>query len=76
MGSVLNNWTNYCPPVDLTVNKTCKDFLRQDEQERYYNEIRKQMVGKKGFHKFKVGVRLSIVQNICKLYAKWIVKFH
>ena len=27
-----NNWTNYFQPLDLTVNKSSKDFLRQEAQ--------------------------------------------
>ena len=73
MVSVPNNWTNYFQPLDLTVNKSCKDFLRQEAQAWYSQEIVKQMEKGKQAHEIKVDVRISIVKP---LHAKWIVKFY
>ena len=32
MIAVPNNWTNYFQPLDISVNKLCKDFLRNEAQ--------------------------------------------
>ena len=37
------NMTNVFQPLDLTVNRSCKSFLRNHSQDWYSNEIRKQM---------------------------------
>ena len=71
MVPVPNNWTNYFQPLDLTVNKSCKEFLRQEAQSWYSEEIVKQMQQGKKSHEIKV--RISIVKP---LHAKWIVKFY
>ena len=73
MVPVPRNWTNYFQPLDLTVNKSCKDFLRQQAQAWYSNQIRKQMEKGKRTHEIKVDVRISVVKP---LHAKWIVKFY
>ena len=73
MVPVPSNWTNYFQPLDLTVNKSCKDFSRQEAQSWYTNEIVEQMQQGKKPHEIKVDVRISIVKP---LHAKWIVKFY
>ena len=46
---VPNNWISYFQPLDLTVNKSSKDFLRQEAQSWYSQEIVKQMKSKSTF---------------------------
>ena len=43
MVSIPDNWTSYYQTLDLTVNKSCKDFLQQETQKWYSEEISKQM---------------------------------
>ena len=72
MVPVPNNWTNYFQPLDLTVNKNSKDFLRQEAQSWYSQEIVKQMEAGKRPDEIKFDVRISVVKP---LHAKWIVKY-
>ena len=73
MVSVPNNWTNYFQPLDLTVNKSSKDFLRKEAESWYSQEIVKQMEAGKRSDEIKVDVRVSEVKP---LHAKWIVKYY
>ena len=67
MVAVPNCWTSEFQPLDLSVNKSCKDFLRQEAQTWYSEKLMKQMNQGKRSHKIKVDVRLSVVKP---LYAK------
>ena len=71
MVSVPNNWTGYYQTLDLTVNKSYKDFLWQGAQKQHSHQARKQMAQRKWCHEIKVDVRLSVIKP---LHAKWIVK--
>ena len=62
---------DYFQPIDLTVNKNYIDFLRQQTQSWYSNEIVDQMQKGKKPHEIKVDVRISIMKP---LNAKWIAK--
>ena len=73
MVKVPNNWTNCFQPPDLAVNRSYKDFLRQEAQYWYSKRIVKQMQQGKKPHEIKVDVRISIAKP---LHAKWIVKFY
>ena len=73
MVRVPNNWTNYFQPLDLTVNKSSKDFLRQEAQSWYSQEIGKQMEAGKRPDEIKVDVCISVVKP---LHAKWTVKYY
>jgi len=73
MVAVPNNWTNYFQPLDLTVNKSSKDFLRNEAQSWYSQEIVKQMEAGKRSDQIKVDVRISVVKP---LHAKWVVKYY
>ena len=73
MVSVPNNWTSYYQPLDLTVNRSCKDFLRQEAQKWYSDKINKQTTREKRSNEVKVDVILSVIKP---LHAKWIVKFY
>ena len=73
MVPVPNNWTNYFQLLDLAVNKSSKDFLRQEAQSWYSQEIVKQMEAGKRPDEIKVDVRISVMKP---LHAKWIVKYY
>lgn len=73
MISVPNKWARYYQPLDLTVNKSCKDLLGQEAKKWYFEKFNKQMVQEKGYHEIKVDVRLSVIKA---LHAKRIVKFY
>ena len=67
MVSVPNNWTNYFQPLDLTVNKSSKDFLRKEAQSWYSQEIVKQMEARKRSDQIKVDVRVCGETAGCKM---------
>ena len=67
------NCTSYYQPLDLMVNKSCKDFLGQEAKKWYFEKFNKQMAQGKRYHEIKVGVRLSVIKA---LHAKRIVNFY
>ena len=73
MVPVPNNWTPYFQPLDISVNKISKDFLRNEAQTWYSQQILEQTKSGKLPHQIKVGTQLSIVKP---LHAKWVVKFY
>ena len=73
MVSVPNNWPNYFQPLDRTVNKSSKDFIHEEAQSWYSQEIVKQMEAANGSDQIKVDVRISVVKP---LHAKWMVKYY
>ena len=73
MVSVPNNSTNCFQRLDLTVNKSSKDFLRKEAQSWYSQEIVKQMEAGKLSDQIKVDVCVSVVKP---LHEKWIVKYY
>ena len=73
MVSVPNNWTRNYQPLDLTINKSWKDFLWKEAQKWYSDQISKQMPKWKNSHEIKVDVALSTIKP---LLAKWVVKFY
>ena len=70
---VPNNWTPYFQPLDVSVNKPCKDFLRNEAQTWYSQQIVEQTKSGKLPHQVKVATQLSIVKP---LHAKWVTKFY
>ena len=74
MVPVPNNWINYFQPLDLTVNKSSKDFLRNEAQNWYSQEIMKQMQVGKLSNQIKVNVRISVFKPLhAKLIAKYLI---
>ena len=65
--------TNVFQPLDLTVNRSCKSFLRNHSHDWYSNEIRKQMEKGLASHEIKVDVRISVLKP---LHASCITKFY
>ena len=73
MVPVPNNWTSYFQPLDISVNKPCKDFLRNEAQTWYSSQILEQMKAGKVPHEIKVGTQLSVIKP---LHAKWVTKYN
>ena len=73
MVPVPNNLTNYFKSLDLTVDKSSKDSLRNEDQNWYSQEIMKKMQAGKRSDQIKVDVLISLVKS---LHAKWIVKYY
>ena len=59
---VPNNWTPYFQPLDISVNKPCKDFLKNEAQVWYSAQICDQIKEGKRPHEIKVGTQISIVK--------------
>ena len=70
---VPNNWTPYFQPLDISVNKPCKDFLKNEAQLWYSAKISEQIKEGKRPHEIKVETQISIVKP---LHAKWVTKFY
>ena len=73
MVPVPNNWTSYFQPLDILVNKPCKDFLRNKAQTWYSDQIVEQTKVGKLPQEIKAGTQLSVVNP---LHAKWVTKFY
>ena len=67
------NMTHIFQPLDLTVNRSSKAFLRDQAQNWYSNEIRQQLEQKIEPHKIKVDVRIA---RLKPLHAAWVTKFY
>ena len=70
---VPNNWTPYFQPLDVSVNKPCKDFLKNEAQAWYSDQIAERIKEGKLPHEIKVGTQLTVVKP---LHAKWVTKFY
>ena len=65
--------TAYLQPLDLTVNRSCKAFLRNQAQTWYSHQVQSQI--EKGIQPDKVSVDLRI--SVLKpLHTKWLVQFY
>ena len=52
----------------MSVNKSCKDFLRQEAQSWYSDQIVKQMKIGKLCHEIKVDTKISVIKaSACKM---------
>ena len=65
--------THKFQPLDLTVNRSCKAFLRKKSEEWFSHENAKQINSGKLPEDVNVDVRISILKP---LQAKWIVSFY
>lgn len=72
MVPVPKNWTSYFQPLDISVNKPCKDFIRNEVETWYSDQIAYQMKTGKLPHEIKVGTQSSVVKP---LHTKWVTKF-
>ena len=57
----------------ISVNKPCKDFLRNATQTCYSQRIVEQLKAGKSAHEVKVATKISIVKP---LHARWVTKFY
>ena len=71
--AIPNNMTNIFQPLDLSVNRSCKFFLRREAQPWHSLQIEKQMKEGKKAHEINVDTRISIMKP---LHAKWVVLFY
>ena len=65
------NCTDRLQPLDLSINKAAKDFLRGQFREWYALQVCSQIKGETGTK--PVDLRLSIIKPLC---AKWIVSMY
>ena len=65
--------TNIFQPFHLSVNRSCKFFLRREAQPWHFLQIEKQMKEGKKAHEINVDTRISIMKP---LHAKWVVLFY
>ena len=65
--------TSYLQPLDLTVNRSCKVFLRNQAQKWYSEQVQAQIMNGIQPHKLCVDLRISVLKP---LHAKWVVQFY
>ena len=70
---VTNNMTKLFQPLDLTVNKHCKSYLKRLFLERYAQQIENQLSLGKKVEEIKIEFRLTTLKP---LHAKWLVKYY
>ena len=68
---ILPNCTDRLQPLDLSINKTAKDFLQGQFREWYALQVCSQIKGETETK--PVDLRLSIIKPLC---AKWIVSIY
>ena len=73
MVPIPNNLTNEFQPLDLTVNRTCKSYLRTQTQEWLSTQVQAQMQNGIKPENVKVDMRISVLKP---LHAKWITSFY
>ena len=70
---VPNNMTHIFQPLDLTVNKHCKSFLKNRFSEWYSQQIENQLAAGKNIEEIDVKFKLTTIKP---LYAKWLVEYY
>ena len=70
---VPNNMTQIFQPLDLTVNKHCKPYLKRLFLEWYAQQIKNQLSLGKKFEEIKIEFSLTTHKP---LNAKWLVEFY
>ena len=70
---VPNNMTQLFQPLDLTVNKHCKSYLKRLFSEWYAQQIKNQLFLGKKVEETKIGFRLTTLKP---LLAKWMVEYY
>ena len=73
MVPVPNNMTSYLQHLDLTVNRSCTSFLRNQAQKWYSEQVQAQIVNGINADKVSVDLRISVVKP---LHAKWVTQFY
>ena len=67
------NCTDRLKPLDVSVNKPAKNFLRQQFHTWYAEQISQQLGEKASAHAHPVDLRLSVVKP---LGAQWMIKLY
>ena len=70
---VPNNMTHLFQPLDLTVNKHCKSFLKNCFSEWYSQQIANQLAVEKKMEEIEINFKLTTIKP---LHAKWVVEFY
>ena len=70
---VPNNMTQLFQPLDLTVNKHCKSYLKQLLLQWYVQQIENQLSLGKEVEEIKIDFRLTTINP---LHAKWLVEYY
>ena len=70
---VPNNMTQLFQPLDLTVNKHCKSYVKRLFSEWYAQQTQNQLFLGKKVEGIKIGFRLTTPKP---LYAKWLVEYY
>ena len=73
MVPVPHNMTNHFQPLDLTVNRSCKSFLRNKAQEWYAEQVQSQVRNGIAPTNVSVDIRISVLKP---LHAKWVTQFY
>lgn len=73
MVPVPHNMTNYFQPLDLTVNRSCKSFLRDQAQTWYAEQVQAQIANGIAPENVSVDLKISILKP---LHAKWVTKYY
>ena len=66
MVPVPNNWTSYFQPLDISVNKEYKDFMRKEAPTWYSGEIEEQLDVGNQSHEIKVEVMSQAAKQVTK----------
>ena len=70
---VPNNMTHLFQPLDLTVNKHCKLFLKNCFSKWYSQQIENQLAVGKKMEEIEIKFKLTTIKP---LHAKWVVEFY
>ncbi len=73
MAVVPGNCTDRLQPLDISVNKPAKDFLRAKFQEWYSEKIRDSINSEKSEKEHVVDLKLSIVKP---MGAQWLIELY
>ena len=73
MVPVPHNMTNYFQPLDLTVNRSCKSFLRDKAQIWYAEQVQAQISKGIAPESVSVDLKISILKPI---HAKWVTQYY
>ena len=73
MVPVPHNMTNYFQPLDLTVNRSCKSFLRGKAHVWYAEQVQAQISKGIAPESVSVDLKISILKPI---HAKWVTQYY
>ena len=73
MFPVPSNMTNEFQPLDLTVNRSCKAYLRKQTNTWFSDQVQSQIKNGVTTENVKVDLRISVLKP---LHAKWVTSFY